>query len=365
MSLNDGAIDNEGQVDPNIAAMVLTTTPVAKMFEPKELPAGSNKLLEMVATSQNVQVKFKDVTEKSVKTQDMQEMMEELSVAGSISRADADRVDNAFESFYKSVQPTEFTRSPTRTNYQFAMNFMKKSMSVSLESLRTEFDTFFKAPLMDAKQVVARVSTEYLPTLHQHLQEMAALCATEGSTIATNKNLIIPNDKGFTDLRSLHLQELTDNMSESQLMQRNNVYQSWQSIYRLWKDCSLFRSLMLGVLHSNPVDNIFDSGWMATTYAKAITTVDLTKVFASPYLFEVLQTLLDRTNTAIEKLESIEDEAQSCAMDPVKCRDFIVQHQTVISDMLCFSHMLTEAVAVMLQAIPAVKTLVETFSSEK
>ena len=363
MSINDEAVADLEQDSDAVQAVVVQTELNKHMQEVKPVPENSQDFMNTVAKAATAKVAFKDIHDKTNKILDLQDMAEEIASAGAISKSDAQSVGTSFENFSTAISLNEFTRIPSKTNYTFTMEFMRRSIKVAQEGLRSKFESFMNEPLNDVKCMLDRIEDEHLPALEKQYACLSAMAVKLLPLIQQNKNLIVPSGESFVDMRTIALQELDLQSTAGQTgFDILTLRAALENFKQLWGEYGIFRSLMVGVSEGKSVGDIVSTSAMVSSIGKMTSIVDLCGILASPYLMRVLHELYGCCEDAAGKVETLVDSGKAVMMDGVASQKFLVENSSTIGHMLASAHSLSEAVATLIQMGPGFEVLLEDFS---
>lgn len=157
---------------------------------------------EDIAKLPSMDVSLKLVEDGQSKVLALKEVEQEILGQECISKDIAQYVSVSFESIFSGhVKLSEFTQSPSKTNFDYVKKHMKEAIALEEASLVSNFQLLLEQPLSDAKDAFGRILSSYIPTIDAQLFEMRALVLKYAEAIGNNKNSVFPNgDNTFINL---------------------------------------------------------------------------------------------------------------------------------------------------------------------
>ena len=204
MSLNDDALADLSKEDGFV------TTPEEAVAEEKPpllvnvVDKDNNKNTEEAAELlSNYDVTLKTAEDGLTRLHSMDEVVDTVMASESISRSDAFRLVKVFESFAETVgSPSEFTETPSQTNYKATQRFVVSEVSKEREAALATVEKFVNTELAQAQLLLKGLAEMLLPDLFATLDRLRtdALCDLNKAALS-KAFLCYDKDKTLVDLR--------------------------------------------------------------------------------------------------------------------------------------------------------------------
>lgn len=367
MSLNDAAVaDLNEETDQTmlnaVAPKVTLVTKVENTYE-EDPPVKLGKTL--LSQLPKMDTSFRLVQNGASKVVELEDIQSEISSGDAISQTNAELVSTAFEGFFDHVRLSEFTRTPSKTNFTFTKRYMEKHIQLAKEDFHFNFKTFLQDPLDDAMDLIEKLEGDYIPILTTEFSELQASASLLKDSIANNKNLILAKGYEFTDLRKLPLQDPVKTMQLLNKPEWKTLSCAHANFQAMWKEYGVLRAVLVGVFQNKSLQEIFDYEHMGSSSTALLNIVEFTEIMSNTYLIDVLCQMKDYVRSSAEKVEVLKDQGQPLMEDQEKSQTFVIENGKDIQAMASALHHYSEAVATLLLLLPNAKVLIAGYASFK
>lgn len=310
--LNDYAIEEfgAGVVDPvtppdthpaNSASV--TVVPVSD-----EVKGVNDAVISAIAQSD---VTFELVRGKVDHVVELEQVMADVLSAESIDRSQAKMIDQMYGGFFGGTLAAEqFTSTPTKVNYQYSVNYMRRQIAAEETAITTQFYEFISQLRKNLfHSVKSHLLNNMVPSYGYRFARFKAEINGLAQSLPNNPDVVFASNLGFVnilkhdilamDWSNLQFQQYSTSLADAPA----NFVTRQGLVAQQLKDSPLLLSFILAVNANEPIDSIFDEKLLTTYYSKPITVGDLLKFFTSSQVADMIYLFTSRLNDACDALE--------------------------------------------------------------
>ena len=304
------------------------------------------------------QTAYKTITAGVESVTDMEGVQSSIAKNNTISFANAEEVSMTFESFKKHISLAEFSRAPSQINLAFTNRFMKDQIKLKKENVNTAMENFLSGPLADIEETFYQYKEFYGKSLIEELREFQPKCSDWLLNKKSIPNQIFQSGVGFVNLATISLEEFPSSFigpGDTKLFMsaiENLKYNSKDGF-----DVNCIKDVIegRGVIPGTETDNKFIS-------SAALASLDFIKFFSKPFLVESLLTIEKTAEEAVNKLNSIKEEAKISPAEFQQVRDFVVSNGKDIEDANDKINYYLEVTEMLRVSFPNVSVILDYFS---
>lgn len=158
----------------------------------------------------NADITFQIVNKDITKIEDLEDIESEILAHESISQSDARHIEQEFTGFIgaSKISIEEFTKLPSKTNYQFTVNFMDARLGKVKNTAVEGFSEFINGSLLDCASVLENIKETTLDATIDAIMKSREDFTSFIMTMADNKNLVIPYDGTFVNITKMDIDVL-------------------------------------------------------------------------------------------------------------------------------------------------------------
>lgn len=285
MSLNDNVLDDiySGDVtllDDGDTSMKTMTQNINTIIKNSPSPVEDpllNRIVTADANLTNLDNTFGSLCEKK-------NIQDDIVAIESISRNEAILVNEVFGNLIKpTLSLEEFTTFNSKTNYEFTLRHMQRTISIEEEQFLDGHKVFLRETLNDVCSVLEKIQEDYIPKIIEQGNNLKYLNGNLYNTLTSNKDLVLPYADGFKNITTISLFELEPDLIKLNIANRDSFK----------KTVILFRQLMsikeinsfldvLQLMSLEPLDKdnngILERTTTILDLAKMVQEVDIEKI---------------------------------------------------------------------------------------
>lgn len=303
MELNDNVLDDvySGDVnllDDNETSMKTVTENINTIIKSSPNPVQDPLLNRVVTADANLTSlidNYNSLCEKKG-------IQEEIVSTETICRNEAILVNEVFGNLITpNLSLEEFTTFSSKTNYQFTLRHMEKSISKEKGEFVNTYNMFLNDILKDVGSVLEKLLEDYCPVLQDKITNLKYHNSTICDKFNSNKNLVIPYNDGFNNIINIDLYELDPDLIKLNINNRDSFK----------KTVILFRQL-LNIKEINSFIDILSNGDFSILdkessglAQRSITISDLAKLITESNIENITGNLLKEIQNTINDIEGI------------------------------------------------------------
>ena len=340
MSLNDDAISDlptDTLVDddivksspitqPNNNATVII--PTTNVIDSEATIIPQEKMDEII----NSDVSFKTLQNGVETITQLQDVEKEFLATESIDQNSAKYLNEFIPDLLTTISLEEFTKTPSKTNYQLVTKLLKKKIALEQEEIKTNFLVFMKQSLHDVKEVLEHIKEDYLQTFLSDMYNMAKIAERVVVDVSANKNTIVPYANGehieFLDIAELDLLKL--DFGNLQLKDTSiKQLSAYKAAIELIISNTGIKTLIVLANDAQVIQFPVTKEFMVHANEATVNLLYLAKFFNSSHLRDYVESLgpkIDDLILKLEQLKSLFDEQ----VDYQGVRQFLVDHSAEI-----------------------------------
>lgn len=244
-------------------------------------------------------------------------IQEEIVSTENICRNEAILVNEVFGNLITpSLSLEEFTTFGSKTNYQYTLRHMEKSISKEKSEFVNTYNMFLNDMLKDVGSVLEKLLEDYCPMLQDKITNLKYHNSTICDKFNSNKNLVIPYNDGFSNIINIDLFQLDPDLIKLNISNRDSFK----------KTIILFRQL-LDVKEINSFIDILGTGDFGILdkdnsglIERSITISDLAKLVSESNVESIATNLLKEIQNTINDINNIKkvDEESSNDFEAIK-----------------------------------------------
>lgn len=274
----------------------------------------------------DINPQFEIVEQGHITVTNLKQVEEQIIGQDNISREDANLIDDMFGDFFNSrLSAREFTHMRTKTNFPYAIRFMRERIAQESSELFSKFEVFFEEPLEDFKQFEHHYEHYYVPFIRDQILSIKSRHSDVLEKIFESNNVVIPwgpEQKQLINLLTLPTTvELADNKAiEPELDQAlNNIR------------VILTNATFVGYLQSVLSKGISTAEWKQLIshddyYDNVLTLGDLIRFYQSEFIPASLDSMLLTIHDTVSSFNDLAEKASSIETDFEKLDEYIVKH---------------------------------------
>lgn len=237
---------------------------------------------------------------------ELEHVMEDVLSAESIDRSQAKMIDQIYGDFFNgNLAAEQFTTSPTKVNYQFSVNHMRRRIAAEQTEVVTKFYEFI-SQLRDGllQGVNEHLLNNLVPSYGYKFSQFKAEISGLLDSLVANPNVVFSSNAGFvnvlkqdvitTDWSNLRFEQYSTTLGNAPV----DFAKRLSLVSQQLKDSPLIASFILAVNESEGIDAIFDDKLLTKYYAKSVTITDLLKFFSSSQVTDMIYLFTSRLSEA-------------------------------------------------------------------
>jgi hypothetical protein len=282
----------------------------------------------------NLDISFQLVKDNASKIVEFENVEASILAQESISRLEASTVDDVFKNLLNlNIKLEEFTTKPSKTNYNYTLNFMKYKIANEQHNMVSNFKIFFEEPINNASEILNKINKEYLDVCYSLFKDIYN--ANKGclESVFNNKNNVIIYNNKFTDITTVSLKQLDVSKIDMELDNKEELSKAVENIKTLFKD-NIFNSFILGSLDGK---SALDSLDYQSILQYSVVEVDgrmLFKIFNTSTIIDNIQQLKDIVQNNINRIIELRENFNYSLDDYSKVNSFLIKNNLEIQTLI-------------------------------
>jgi hypothetical protein len=286
----------------------------------------------------SLDIAFKVVTDNVASVIELKDVENNLIAQESICKQDAEYIQLVCGNLITSnLSLEEFTSLPSKTNLKYVSNFMKNRIAKEELNTVANFQLYIDQPIEDAKMVLNRLTSSYLPSVKDFLYKLNSK-AVAFTDAQTNKNTIVKIGDQFVNLLTVDLSSPDICTADIPNVNTDIFCKAAANIKQLL-ECKTFKCFVHGVKESQSTDYLFSLDGLAT-YGGASTSInDLIDFYKVTSASSVIDELVTIVEAHIRDMESLQEKSNKFKDDSGSIIQFIIENDKTIMDThkrICF-----------------------------
>lgn len=239
-------------------------------------------------------------------------IQEEIVSTENICRNEAILINEVFGNLITpSLSLEEFTTFGSKTNYQFTLRHMEKTISKEEGEFINNYNLFLNNILKDVNSALEKLIEDYHPVLQDKIGNLKYHNSSICDKFNTNKNLVIPYGDGFSNIVNIDLFQLDPDLIKLSINNRDSFK----------KTVILFRQL-LDVKEINSFIDVLGTGDFGILdkdnsglIERSITISDLAKLVSESNVENIAANLLKEIQNTINDINNIKKVGEEFSND--------------------------------------------------
>ena len=325
---------------------------------------------EFLEALPEMDVSFKIVSDQAEKLVDMETIEGDIIGDDTISQPKAEELGMAFESFFKGpIRLNEFTKTPSKVNFQYAKKHMAGSIKLAQESLVSSFGLFVDEPLNCSIQALEKIREVYLPDIQERCAFLQSAAVAILPQFSTNKDLVVPYKDvrtpgvdSFVNIGTMDIMLLDIDCILSPKKDLTVIKAAVQNIQNLLSKNHVLRSLLWSSTQDGSLEACMTPEAQIKSAGFTTSINGLFTFFAHPLLNRLFDDLDESLYENIEAVKKVQEDGLKIQGDVKLVQDFVVSNGKELQALNKAMHEFCGVVSTLLLLIPNVSELAEVFT---